>query len=130
MTFQQLRYLMEVYRTGSVSQAAEKLFVSRPSVSIGINSLEEELGYPIFFRTAQGLTPTRQGKQFLEYAAKIIETQRLMERIGKETKSRFVIGIWPLNARLVRRVGSSSQRRGIKFQERGCILHLRVLSIG
>ena len=38
MTFQQLRYLMEVYRTGSVSLAAEKLFVSRPSVSISINA--------------------------------------------------------------------------------------------
>lgn len=91
MTFQQLRYLMEVYCTGSISQAAEKLFVSRPSVSISINALEEELGCPIFFRTAQGLTPTRQGRQFLEYAAKITETQRLMEKIGKETKSRFVI---------------------------------------
>ena len=118
MTFQQLRYLMEVYRTGSVSQAAEKLFVSRPSVSISINSLEEELGYPIFFRTTQGLTPTRQGRQFLEYAARITEIQRLMERIGKETKSRFAIAASnhpPINDAIANLIDAHRNNRELSF---------------
>lgn len=118
MTFQQLRYLMEVYCTGSVSQAAEKLFVSRPSVSISINALEEELGYPIFLRTAQGLTPTRQGRQFLEYAAKITETQRLMERIGKEIKSRFVIAASnhpPVNNAIANLIDAHRDHRELSF---------------
>lgn len=118
MTFQQLHYLMEVYRTGSVSKAAEKLFVSRPSVSITINTLEEELGYPIFFRTAQGLTPTSQGKQFLEYAAKITETQRLMAQIGKETKSRFVIAASnhpPINNAIANLIDAHRDNRELSF---------------
>ena len=96
MTFQQLRYLLEVQRTGSISKAADNLFVSRPSVSFSINSLEEEMGYPIFLRTRQGLTPTPQGKQFLEYANHIWQSYRGMSIIGQETPIRSVnIGISP-----------------------------------
>ena len=82
MTFQQLRYLLEVQRTGSISKAADNLYVSRPSVSFSINSLEEEIGFPIFQRTRQGLIPSHQGRKFLEYAARICETHKLMNAIG------------------------------------------------
>lgn len=90
MTFQQLRYLLEVQRTGSISRAADNLYVSRPSVSFCINSLEEEIGYPIFLRTRQGLVPSRQGKQFLEYAEQIFNTYRLMNNITAEKSVRTI----------------------------------------
>ena len=96
MTFQQLRYLLEVEKTGAISKAADNLFVSRPSVSFSINSLEEEMGYPIFLRTRQGLTPTPQGKRFLEYANRIWQAYQKMETIGTETSVRSVnLGISP-----------------------------------
>ena len=64
------------------------------------------------------MTPTRQGKQFLEYAAKIIETQRLMERIGKETKSRFVIAASnhpPVNNAITNLIDAHRNNRELSF---------------
>ncbi len=90
MTFQQLRYLLEVHRTGSISKAADNLYVSRPSVSFCINSLEEEVGYPIFLRTRQGLVPSKLGQQFLNYANRIYATYQLMGNIGQESTCRKV----------------------------------------
>ena len=78
MTFVQLQYLLEIHRTGSVSQAAKNLFVSQSSVSIALNTLEKELGFPIFNRTRKGLLPTRQGANVIEQAARICESHRLM----------------------------------------------------
>ena len=91
MTFQQLRYILEVHKTGSVSKAAENLFVTRPSVSLSISSLEAELGYPLFTRTQQGLIPSARGRLVLEYASRICETQRQITNIGKEDRSRITI---------------------------------------
>ena len=51
MTLQQLQYLMEVYRTGSISGAAKKLFLAQSSLSASISSMESELGFPVFIRT-------------------------------------------------------------------------------
>jgi len=78
MTFVQLQYLLEINRTGSVSQAAKNLFVSQSSVSIALNALEKELGFPIFARTRKGLLPTRQGANVIDQAAQICESHRLM----------------------------------------------------
>ena len=94
MTFQQLQYILEVHRTGSVSKAASNLFISRSSVSSSITSLENELGYCIFVRTLQGLTPSEKGLLFLEYADKICKTHQLMTNLGNTTESKLIsIGI-------------------------------------
>ena len=58
MTFQQLQYLLEVSRTGSISGAAKNLFLAQSSVSASISNLEEELGFPIFIRSKKGVIPT------------------------------------------------------------------------
>ena len=94
MTFQQLQYILEVHRTGSVSKAASNLFISRSSISSCITSLENELGYSIFVRTLQGLTPSEKGQQFLEYADKICKTHQLMTNLGDTTESKLIsIGV-------------------------------------
>lgn len=49
MKFQQIKYVMEVANTGSISKAAKNLFMSQPNISNAINDLEEELGITIFF---------------------------------------------------------------------------------
>lgn len=89
MTFQQLHYILEVAQTGSVSKAAENLFVSRPSIRFCIRSLEEELGYAVFMRTASGLVPTPKGAEILMYARQICDTQRRMTGVGKENRTRI-----------------------------------------
>jgi len=86
MTFQQLRYLLEVYKTGSIAKAAANLFVTRPGVSLCINTLESELGYPIFIRTPKGLQPTPQGERALEYASRIFENYRMMTDMQPERR--------------------------------------------
>lgn len=91
MTFQQLRYLLEVYKTGSIAKAAANLFVTRPGVSLCINALESELGYPIFVRTPKGLQPTPRGEQALEYAARIFDNYRLMTDIEQPIHRRIRI---------------------------------------
>ena len=78
MTIQQLQYLLEVYHTSSISQAARNLFVAQSSVSSSISSLEAELGFPIFFRSRQGVHPTTQGLRILEQASRICESYRIM----------------------------------------------------
>lgn len=46
MTTQQIQYILEVCRTGSMSKAAEHLYVAQPNLSNSIRALERELGFP------------------------------------------------------------------------------------
>lgn len=78
MTFQQMQYILEVYRAGSVSAAAKKLFVGQSSVSLSISSLEKELGYPIFHRLKNGFIPTPRGREVINQAARICEIYRII----------------------------------------------------
>ena len=55
MTFQQIRYILEVHRTGSVAAAAKALYLVPASLSIAISNLEQELGCRIFERTRSGI---------------------------------------------------------------------------
>lgn len=81
MTFQQLQYLLEVYKAGSFSKAAKNLVVTTASVSIAIGNLEKELGYPLFIRTSQGLVLTANGQKILDHATHICERHRQMGMI-------------------------------------------------
>lgn len=67
MTLQQLRYVVEVSRNGSISRAAQNLFVTQPSLSKAISDLETEMGITIFQRTNRGVTLTEEGTRFLSY---------------------------------------------------------------
>lgn len=84
MTFQQLQYVLEIGRTGSVTGAAKALFVSSSSVSISLNALEKELGYTLFNRTQRGLVPTDQGRLVLDYADQICRTHTLLNNVGRD----------------------------------------------
>ena len=69
---QHLRYAVEVEKTGSISRAAENLFMGQPHLSKAIRELEEDMNITIFNRTSKGVVPTPQGAQFLEYARNIL----------------------------------------------------------
>lgn len=86
MTIQQLQYILEVERTGSVSQAAKNFYVSQSSVSNAISALENELGFPIFTRTWQGTVPTENGRAVLEDARHICEHHRRILTKKEEPK--------------------------------------------
>ncbi|WP_138416010.1 LysR family transcriptional regulator [Aquibacillus sediminis] len=79
MTLLQLKYVIEVARSRSISKAAQHLFISQPSLSNAIKALEEELGITIFSRTNKGIMITREGTEFLSYARQVIEQTELLE---------------------------------------------------
>lgn len=79
MTLQQLRYAIEIANSGSMNEAAKRLFVSQPSLSNAIKELESELGITIFERNNRGISISAEGVEFLGYARQIIEQTEFME---------------------------------------------------
>ena len=69
MTIQQLQYVMEISRTGSVSKAAKTLFLSQPNLSNAIKNLENELGCRLFTRSKSGMKLTPEGRTFYSYVS-------------------------------------------------------------
>ena len=72
MNIIQFKYAIEVERTGSISQAAENLYMAQPNLSKAIRELEETLGFPVFERTSRGVVPTRRGEEFLKLARGVL----------------------------------------------------------
>ena len=79
MTLQQLKYLIEVAETGSITMAAQRLFISQPSLSKSIADLEKEMGITIFNRSNRGVYLSQEGTRFLSYARQIVEQASLLE---------------------------------------------------
>ena len=105
MTIQQLQYILEVKRSGSITQAAKNLFVTQSSVSCAIAALEKELGIHIFQRSWQGVVPTEDGRRVLEHAQSICEHHRMMQGGTERTDNavRFETGPYhPLSQVFVR----------------------------
>ena len=90
MTIQQCEYILEVYRSGSISGAAAKLFMAQSNLSNAIRSLEQELGFPIFVRSSHGVTPTEKGLAVLSQAGHISEACEKIAAIGGHTSSQSV----------------------------------------
>lgn len=68
MTLQQLTYLVTVAECGNITEAAEKLFFSQPSLSTAIHNLEKEMHVTAFTRSNKGVVPTREGEELLSFA--------------------------------------------------------------
>lgn len=79
MTLQQLRYVTAVADTGAISRAAQKFYVSQPSITAAIRELEEELNLTIFRRTNRGAVLTPEGEEFLGYARQVLAQAELIE---------------------------------------------------
>ena len=91
-----LNYALEIERVGSISQAAQNLYMAQPNLSKAIRELEKELGFPIFKRTAKGVRSTEAGTEFLYHARQIMEqvgaVERISQRIGTD-KLKYKISI-------------------------------------
>ena len=91
-----LNYALEIERVGSISQAAQNLYMAQPNLSKAIRELEKELGFTIFKRTAKGVRPTEAGTEFLYHARQIMEqvgaVERISQRIGTD-KLKYKISI-------------------------------------
>ena len=79
MTLQQLKYADAVANCGSISEAARHVFVTQPTLTEAICTLEEELRMAIFTRTPRGVTVTREGEEFLASARQILDDASRIE---------------------------------------------------
>lgn len=79
MTLQQLKYAVAVAESKTISGAAEKVFISQPSLTLAIHQLEDEMQVKIFSRTNKGVEITREGEVFLGYARQVLEQADLLE---------------------------------------------------
>ena len=79
MTLNQLRYVIELSKVNSINEAAKKLFVSQPSLTAALKSLEQEIGFDVFLRTKSGISLTAKGAEFLGYAKSVVEQYELLD---------------------------------------------------
>ncbi len=94
MTIQQLNYAVVISETGSINKAAEKLFLSQPSLTNAIRELESSVGIQIFNRSGRGVTLTNDGKEFLLYARQVLSQYRELEERydgSRQAKRRFSV---------------------------------------
>ncbi|HGK0161453.1 TPA: LysR family transcriptional regulator [Streptococcus pneumoniae] len=73
MNIQQLRYVVAIANSGTFREAAKKMYVSQPSLSISVRDLEKELGFKIFRRTSSGTFLTRRGMEFYEKSQELVK---------------------------------------------------------
>ena len=79
MTLQQLKYAITVAQTGTITEAAEKLYISQPSLTNAIHELEKEMNIEIFTRTNKGIIISKDGEDFLGYARQVLEQAEVLE---------------------------------------------------
>lgn len=72
MKIKDMEYFLEVYNCGSMTKAAEKLFVSPQGLSNIIKRMESELNVPLFVRTKSGVYNTEYGESFYKRAVNIV----------------------------------------------------------
>ncbi|MFK0403335.1 LysR family transcriptional regulator [Microbacterium sp. NPDC090225] len=94
ITLQQLHYFVEVAAEGSISAAADLLYVSQPTMSAAMKDLESRAGRTLLLRSARGVTLTADGAEFLGYARQVTEQVELLEQryLGRPP-SRRLLGV-------------------------------------
>ncbi|MDQ1136141.1 MULTISPECIES: LysR family transcriptional regulator [Microbacterium] len=94
ITLQQLQYFIEVAAGGSISAAADLLYVAQPTMSAAMRDLENRVGRELLTRSARGVTLTVDGVEFLGYARQVVEQAELLEQryLGRPP-SRRLLGV-------------------------------------
>lgn len=68
-----------VAETGTITEAAGKLYISQPSLTNAIHELEKEMNLVIFNRTNRGISLSKEGEEFLGYARQVLEQASILE---------------------------------------------------
>lgn len=99
MTLTQLSYIVAVDKYRHFATAAEKIYVTQPTLSMQIHKLEEQLGVKIFDRSKSPVVPTEIGETIIREASVILKQARQIEDLAKLSdgvlKGTFRIGVIP-----------------------------------
>ena len=87
MDTQSLNTFVLIAHLGSFTQAAEELHYAQSTVTMQMQRLEKELGYPLFERIGRKTQLTAEGKEFLSYAERFLDLSEGAKRIGRDAKT-------------------------------------------
>jgi DNA-binding transcriptional LysR family regulator len=100
-----LRYFIAVVETGNFTRAAERAFVTQPTLSAGIKKLESQIGQPLFERTNRRVFLTDAGTRFLPRAKAIMHVCNLAMQAIEGSEDKPVLRLGLLMTLAHRRVG-------------------------
>ena len=89
MTLTELKYLVALAQEQHFGNAAEKCFVSQPTLSVAIKKLEDELGVAIFERSKSSVTVTPLGERIVAQAQRVLEEARTIHELASFGKNQF-----------------------------------------
>ena len=113
MNLKQLEAFVKVTESGSFSKAAKLLFLTQPTVSAHISSLEKELDSRLFVRNTKEVKLSEEGKQLYQYARQMVELEKEIEQVFSKDAHRDVLQLRPLRFRhsmFFRRFWRNSER--------------------
>lgn len=92
-----LRTFKAIYETGTLTAAAQELFISQPGVSLHLNSLEAYTGYKLFDRAAKKMTPTEKGKILYNFVVtpleKLEKGEKYFHKRSQQERSTISVGM-------------------------------------
>lgn len=100
MRIAQIEQIIEIAKTGSINKAAGKLYISQPSLSASLKSLEAELEVALFYRTKKGMVLTPEGQRFLYFAEPIYQQYNLLSSLFEDFRNKDKIVVRIANAYL------------------------------
>lgn len=88
MKLSHLRYIIEVAKTGSITRAAQNLYIGQPNLSKAIKDMETDLGFTVFTRSSKGAVPTQRGAELIRRANELLDKFDFFEEDYFGVKSR------------------------------------------
>lgn len=87
MRLVQLEYFLKIAECGSITRAAQELFISQPSLTKSIANLEAEYDIKLLERTPKGVCLTPKGREFLEYAQDVLDSRSALENTFRKNST-------------------------------------------
>lgn len=99
MNWNQLQYVLTIAQEKNITKAAQKLYLSQPSLSMSMKSLEQELGTALFERKNGTLSLTYAGELFCHWATTTLRSQQILSDqlsdISTDARHKIRLGISP-----------------------------------
>ncbi|NVK40558.1 MAG: LysR family transcriptional regulator [Oceanospirillaceae bacterium] len=89
MTLTELRYIVTLAREQHFGRAAERCFVSQPTLSIAVKKLEDELGIALFERSKNSVRLTPTGERIVQQAQKVLEQAESIKDLAQQGKDQL-----------------------------------------
>ncbi len=122
MNLSQLKYVVAIAKTGSLSAAAQQIGISQPALSKYLSKLQIDVGIELFYRDKKQFRPTEAGRLYLEAAQRILmlqkDTEASIHALTKSAHTVLRLGVTPhLGAEIAARLYPSMRRKfhGIEF---------------